>query len=234
MRETSELYRTLLADPSHSKEIKLDIEGVTYTQSNIISVSITGGLFSSPGIGNCTSRQADISILPIGEIPRQAKIKPYVRLVKGDQASEWLQKGEFFISTRKRDKVSGVTQITAFDAMLKAEEVWLDETHGTANWPMPQSEAVDDISNKLGVGVDSRTYDRLSTVFPVELPIGEDGEYSMREVLSYIAISCAGNWILTDEGKLLLIKYGDIPPESSLLITSVGEAIAFGEVRLVV
>ena len=56
----------------------------------------------------------------------------------------------------------------------------------------------------------------------------------MREILSYIAVSNAGNWIITDAGKLLLVGYGDLPEETNFLVTERGEAILFGEVRLLV
>lgn len=56
----------------------------------------------------------------------------------------------------------------------------------------------------------------------------------MREVLGYIAVSNAGNWIITDEGKLLLVKFGDIPAETNYLVEEGGFAITFGGDRILV
>ena len=56
----------------------------------------------------------------------------------------------------------------------------------------------------------------------------------MREVLSGIAVSNCGNWIITDGGKLRLIVYGDIPAETNYLIDENGYAILFGGVRILV
>lgn len=232
MHNVSELYRSLLANKAHKKEVKLIIAGTEYSQKNIISVNVNGGLFDDVGIGNCLSREANIELFQISDIPKQAKIEIYVRLVCGESVSEWVPKGVFFISTRKKNKISNALQITAYDAMLKAEGTWLDGSHDPVSWPMPQQQAVQDIANKIGIGIDQRTI--LTSSFPVEFPVGEEGDYSMREVLANIAVSNAGNWIITDEGKLRLIKLGDIPDETSYLIDNNGSAILFGEVRLIV
>lgn len=232
MQTTSDLYKTLLRNQNHTKEIRLNIGGVKYGMGNIISCSTSGGIFSEPGIGNCTSRQIELEVLPIGTIPRQAKIQVFVRLVYGEQASEWIRKGVFFISTRKRNKLTGTLTITGYDAMLKAEQTWLTSDYDAENWPMTQSDAVSDIAGRIGVAVDSRTV--LSEEYPVEYPVGENGDLTMREVLSGIAVSNCGNWIITDAGKLRLIVYGDIPAETNYLIDENGYSILFGGVRILV
>ena len=232
MQTTSNLYKSLLQNPDHEKEIKMVIAGVEYGMNNIVSCSTSGGLFSEPGIGNCASRQIDLEVFPVGTIPRQAKIQAFVRLVYGEQASEWIPKGVFFISTRKRNKLTGTLTITGYDAMLKAEQTWLTSDYDAENWPMTQADAVSDIAGRIGVEVDSRTV--LSEEYPVEYPVGENGDLTMREVLSGIAVSNAGNWIITDAGKLRLIGYGDTPNETNLLVTEHGEAILFGGVRIIV
>lgn len=232
MQTTSDLYKSLLQNPDHEKETMLKIAGVEYGTDKIVSASPSGGLFSEPGIGNCTSRQIDLEVFPVGTIPRQAKIQAFVRLVYGEQASEWIPKGEFFISKRQKNKLTGSLKITGYDAMLKAEQTWLTSDYDAENWPMPQADAVDDIAYRMGVEVDSRTV--LSADFPVEYPVGENGDLTMREVLSGIAVSNCGNWIITDAGNLLLVRYGDIPEETSYLIEENGAAILFGEVRVLV
>ena len=232
MQTTSELYKQLLADPKHYKEVKVKIAGVEYGWGDLVSVATSGGLFTAPGIGNCASRQIDVTLLPLGDIPRQAKMEVYVRLVLGEQASEWIPKGVFFISQRKKDKRTGQLSITGYDAMLKAESVWITSDYDTENWPMSQQAAAEDIAYRIGVELDQRTV--LTTSFPVDYPVDENGDLTMREVLGYIAVSNAGNWIITDEGKLLLLKYGDVPPETYYLVEEGGSAITFGGDRILV
>lgn len=227
MQITSDLYKTLLRNQNHEKEIKLNIAGVEYGMGNIISCYTSGGIFSDPGIGNCTSRQIELEVLPVGTIPRQAKIQVFVRLVYGGQSSEWIPNGEFFISKRQKNKLTGSLKITGYDAMLKAEQIWLTADYATNVWPMSQADAVADIASRISVDIDSRTV--LSADYPVEYPTGENGDLTMREVLGYIATSNAGNWIITDDGKLRLIGYADTPAEDdeeSLNKTNLGNHVS--------
>lgn len=234
MHSVSDLWRMLLASPGHRKEVKLVIEGVTYGEDKIVdgSLRIDGGLYSDFGIGNCCARQIDFEIYPQGTIPRQAKIEVYVRLVLGEQASEWIPKGVFFFSTRKTDRVTGVLSVHGYDAMLKAEETWLDSSYDAKTWPMPAETAVADIAARMGVAVDSRTV--LDAAFPVQYPVDDKGDMTMREALGRIAVANAGNWIITDEGKLLLVWLNSMPAETNYLITETGSAITFGGVRILV
>lgn len=233
MHAVSDLFNQIFENPGHWTEVKLNIAGQEYTQSNIISVSISGGLFDSPGIGNVNARQIDMEIIPIGIIPRQAQIQVFARVCVDNLQSEWIPKGVFFFSTREMDKVSGILTVTGYDAMLKAENVWLNEDYVYDNWPMPQETAVADIAQRMGIEVDSRTV--LSDDFPVEYPVDEDGDLTMREALSFIAVSDAGNWIITDEGKLRLIRFDDLPEVEGVLVTEHGAPIVFaGEVTILV
>lgn len=233
MHAVSDLFNQIFENPGHWTEVKLNIAGQEYTQSNIISVSISGGLFDSPGIGNVNARQIDMEIIPIGTIPRQAQIQVFARVCVDNLQSEWIPKGVFFFSTREMDKVSGILTVTGYDAMLKAENVWLNEDYVYDNWPMPQETAVADIAQRMGIEVDSRTV--LSDDFPVEYPVDEDGDLTMREALSFIAVSDAGNWIITDEGKLRLIRFDDLPEVEGVLVTEHGAPVVFaGEVTILV
>lgn len=234
MHSVSDLWRTLLASPGHRKEVKLVIAGVTYGEDKIVdgSLRIDGGLYSDFGIGNCCARQIDFEIYPQGTIPRQAQIEVYVRLVLGEQVSEWIPKGVFFFSTRKTDRITGVLSVHGYDAMLKAEETWLDSSYDAETWPMPAATAVADIVSRMGVAVDSRTV--LDAAFPVQYPVDDEGDMTMREALGRIAVANAGNWIITDDGKLLLVGLNSMPEETNYLVTETGSAITFGGVRILV
>ena len=234
MHNVSDLWRTLLASPGHRKEVKLVIAGVTYGEDKIVdgSLRIDGGLYSDFGIGNCCARQIDFEIYPQGTIPRQAQIEVYVRLVLGEQVSEWIPKGVFFFSTRKTDRITGVLSVHGYDAMLKAEETWLDSSYDAETWPMPAETAVNDIAARMGVAVDNRTV--LDAAFPMQYPVDDEGDMTMREALGRIAVANAGNWIITDEGKLLLVGLNSMPKETNHLVTETGSAITFGGVRIFV
>lgn len=230
MHQTSELYRRLLRDPGHRKEMRVSIAGTDYGQDALLSLETSGGMFKEPDIGCCASRQIDLTLRQPGTIPRSAKIQVFVRLVLEDEASEWIPKGVFYISTRRLDKRTGFLELHGFDAMRRAGEVWDIDPH--ANWPMSQQEAVASIARQMGVEVDPRTV--LSNNFPVGYPVDENGDMAMQDVLEGIAVCNAGNWVITDEGKLLLLALGDIPPETSYLVTEHGRAITLGGVRILV
>lgn len=234
MHTVSDLWQQMLADPAHAVEAKLKIAGVEYGEDQIVrkSLMVYGGLYSTFGIGNCCARQIEFEIYPQGTIPRQAKIEVYMRLRLGEQVSEWIPKGVFFFSTRKIDRITGVLSVHGYDAMLKAEETWLDSSYDAKTWPMPAATAVADIAARMGVAVDSRTV--LDAAFPMQYPVDDKGDMTMREALGRIAVANAGNWTITDEGKLLLVGLNSMPAETHYLITETGRAITFGGVRILV
>lgn len=234
MHTVSDLWQQMLADPAHAVEAKLKIAGVEYGEDQIVrkSLMVYGGLYSTFGIGNCCARQIEFEIYPQGTIPRQAKIEVYMRLRLGEQVSEWIPKGVFFFSTRKTDRITGVLSVHGYDAMLKAEETWLDSSYDAKTWPMPAATAVADIAARIGVAVDSRTV--LDAAFPMQYPVDDKGDMTMREALGRIAVANAGNWTITDEGKLLLVGLNSMPAETHYLITETGRAITFGGVRILV
>ena len=245
MHVTSDLYKTILQTPGHEKEHRAFIAGVEqkilkkaetkYSNLNMPPL-VKGSLFvgSKPSVGGCVSRQIDIMIKPKGTIPRMAEIKLETRLVLKDfvtgeitSTSEWLPKGTFYIDTRQTDKVSGALIIHGYDAMLKAEQPFLTDTTED-DWPKPMDEVVAEIAQRMGVTVDSRT------VVSHTLQAGYPLEYTMREVLGFIASAHAGNWIITDAGELRLVGLADIPPETFYLVTEDGDAILFGDTRILI
>ena len=234
MHTVSDLWQQMLANPAHAVEAKLRIAGVEYGEDQIVrkSLMVYGGLYSTFGIGNCCARQIDFEIYPQGTIPRQAKIEVYMRLRLSEQVSEWIPKGVFFFSTRKTDRVTGVLSVHGYDAMLKAEQTWLDSSYDAETWPMPVWTAVNDIAARMGVAVDSRT--QLNAAFPMQYPVDDEGDMTMREALGRIAVANAGNWIITDDGKLLLVGLNSMPKETNYLVTETGSAITFGGVRILV
>ena len=232
MHTVSPLYREIYENPRHRKEVMVVISGQMYTEENIVSGRISGGLYDKPSVGNCVSRKLELEIIPLGNIPRSAKIEVFVRLVLDDKKSERLPKGVFFVSRRRQDKATGAIRFECYDAMLRAEQTWIDESYSAVNWPQTQEWAVNDIAKRMGVEPDPRNV--YNEAFPVEYAVDQDGDMSMREVLSAIAVADAGNFVITDDGHLRLIGYNDIPPETSLLITEHGDYITFGGDRIIV
>ena len=232
MHTTSALYQRLLRDERHRKEFMVQIAGVAYGQDRLIDLETHGGIFDEPDIGSCVSRQIDLTLRAPGTIPRGAKINVFVRLTLEREVSEWIPKGEFFFSTRKTDKRTGHMTVHGFDAMRRTGETWLTPDYDRRSWPMPPMEAARDIAGRIDVELDPRT--ALDPAFPVGYPVDENGDLAMDDILSGLAVANAGNWIITDEGKLLFLRLGDIPPETNYLVDEYGDAITFGGVRILV
>ena len=117
--------------------------------------------------------------------------------------------------------------IHGYDAMLKAEQTFLTETTED-DWPKPMDEVVAEIAKRMGVTVDRRS------VVSHTLEAGYPLEYTMREVLGYIASAHAGNWIVTDAGELRLVGLADLPAETFYLVTEDGDVILFGDTRILI
>lgn len=181
-------------------ETKVSIAGVEYNESEIVSVSTRAALFANDtiSIGGCVAKEIDLVVVPKGEIPRMAEIKVFVRPVMDGIETAWLQKGVYYIDTRKEDLVYGTLTIHGYDAMLKAEQVYFAESN-TELWPLPMRSVAESIAARMGVSIDARTV--VSDAFEVVYP----GDYTMREILGYIAAAHAGNWIISDTGDLRLV-----------------------------
>jgi hypothetical protein len=209
-------------------EYQVDIGGTMYGMKDIQSCTIERPLFDKLSVGNACSAELDISLWPTSTIPRMATIKPYARK---ESSEAWTQLGVFYTDTREVS--NGLMSIVAYDAMLKGEATWLTSDYDTDDWPKSQDDSVQDIAGRLGVEVDSRTV--LSDKYPVDYPIDEDGEKTMRQVLCEIAAANGGNWVITNEGKLLLVPLFDsMPEETNYLVSEGGDAITFGGVRILV
>ena len=76
----------------------------------------------------------------------------------------------------------------------------------------------------------SLIFERMDNGYMFPLPVG----YSSREVLGIIAASYGGNFVISDDGQLLLIRLSDLPRETNYLITEFGDVILFGTDRILV
>ena len=221
---TSELWKTLWRTPGTEREYGFDINGVWYGPEQEVSHSVNSGLYEKFGFGNATTASLTLSLFA-DSVPRGATIKRFIRLRNGNQVSEWLPKGVFFASRRSED--DGRWTVEAFDAMRKSEVIW--DPDQSLNFPLSMPNAVKEFARIMGVEVDPRT--QLNAAYTIDYPAND---YTIRDELRFIAAAHAGNWVITDVGKLLLVPLLSIPEETNYLVTEHGDAITFGGVRILV
>ena len=203
-------------------EYKADIAGTAYGMNDIQSAEIEQPLFEKLSVGNTCNAKLTIVIWPLGEIPRMAQIKPYCREAGTE---DWIQLGVFFISTRK--EIDDKLEIVAYDCMLKSEREW--EPDQSLEFPMTMGAAAAEIARLMDTELDPRC--SFNDSYTVDYPANG---YAMRDILEFIATAHAGNWIVTNEGKLLLVPIYSIPPETNYLINEKGRAITFAGVKILV
>lgn len=216
MRSTSALYKSILADSKHVKQVKVSADEAEFLDGDICGLSVHGVLYdgNGPAIGCAVCREIDLSILSDGSsIPRMAEICVSVRLalLDGDGAvesvSEWLPKGTFYIDTRELDASGEVLTIHGYDSMLKGEQPYF-EGKITGTWPKAETEVMSEVCRRLGVMLDSRTELDDSRMIPA--PVG----LTVREVAAGIAASHAANCTITDENTLALVPM--VPKDSGI------------------
>ena len=227
MQTVSALYQQIMSG-EHYAERKINIAGTDYGEDTIVSLTTTGGLFADGtlSVGSAVSREINLSLWNVSTtIPKMAKLIPYYRLSNGTQTSEWIQKGVYYIDTRSVD--SGLLTIHGYDDMLKAEQIWTPDQ--SLEFPMPMTQVVDIIANIMGVEIDARTV--LNSSYTVDYPAND---YTLRDVLRFIAAAHGGNWIMSDAGELWLVGLNTLPPETNYLCDEDGDWITFGGDRILV
>lgn len=199
-QKTSALWKSLWNDQDTKRVFYFDIAGKIYGEDEIVDHSVKSALFEDFSIGNATTASLHLVLAPKDmsvEIPRGAKIKRFVKLVNGSQESEAIPKGVFYINRRSSDGYQ--LTLEAFDPMRKADNIW--EPAQDLKFPMPMQKAVDIIADMIGVEVDKRN--EINPDFTIDYP---DSNTSLRDILCWIAAANGGNFIISDAGKLYLVK----------------------------
>lgn len=259
MQDTSALYKSIIADDNHWFEATVVIgEGgdlVTefgdtilfggtaivvsrtgpdsgYSENQLFSISTSTQMFGNdPEIGKAIAQEINLKMFqPAGDLPPMAVVIPYVRACTAEQQSEWIQQGVFYIDTRETsDNDDDLTVITihGFDAMLMTEQ---DYASTALDWPATDIDIVNEIASKIGVSVDERTAEIMQGGYTFPLPTN----YTLREMLGYIASMYLGCFIMSEVGQLRLVSLLELPSETNLLIDQLGDYITFGGDRIVV
>lgn len=224
------LYNAIISG-EYGTVTAVKINGVMYSESEIVSVAtLVDTADAATLVGNAVSGSVDIKMIkPDTDIPRMAKIEVLAKVTDGLRESDYLPMGVFYVDTRSEthsDTGLDYLTLSGYDSMLKADQAY----SSGLTFPATDIAVVRDIAAHMGVGIDPRTVDIIVNRYAIQLP----SQFTMREVLAYIAAMYAGNFIINPAGNLRLVRINEMPKETNYLITESGNAITFGEVRILV
>lgn len=205
-----------------------------YGEELLISMEQKQPLLSdSPDVGKTCAGEINVEMIhPYGDIPKRALLRPYIRAANENAASEWLPQGKYYIDKRSEGEIGDRTKLTlhGYDGMLLLEVDYPAES--SLNWPASDIEVLKEISDAVGISLDSRVYQIVTSSYEIPYPAG----YSCREVIGYIGAMYTGSWAMTATGELMLVTLTGLPKETNYLIVggSDNRAITFGGVRILV
>lgn len=207
-----------------------------YQEDMLLSVAVSNAMFvGTPVLGKCVSAEVDVEMyVPPMIIPRMAQVRVFNRIFNDSLKSGWLNQGTFFIDTREVSKnLNGfdTLKIHGYDAMLKTEQAYVWGLSAGAT----DVDVLNDIASQLQFTIDSRTFDIMTNGYTIDSE--QVGQYTIREMLSFIAGAYAGSFIFTPNNELRLVQLTSVPEETNYLAVFEGAAIyalTFGGDRILV
>ena len=190
--------------------------GNTYASANIVSGTLTDGVYQQASFGNCISRQLNLRLWNV-TLDTTSPIVLSCIEVAADETETAHAVGTFYIDTVSTSPYSEYTEVTAFDAMLKTEAVYMKEGTWTAT---TASAVISEIMSSIGItSMDSASasYFTQNDIAIDQAPsIGENGT-TMRQMLSMIGCLYGGNWVIDNSNLLSFVPlYGQIKMVSSV------------------
>lgn len=117
MQDTSQIenFDSIVTSGDYFTEVKLNLNGVDYYESDLFDLSTSYALFTdTPSVGNCYSAEIDVTMVMPNNvvIPRMAVLKPYVRLYSESGKRYVVNNGVFTSKTGSVDnEVADFTDI---------------------------------------------------------------------------------------------------------------------------
>lgn len=236
MRDLGYLWQSYQLEALSSRnwnyKMRVWINDVLYDSHNVYSDFKKDFKMFSDGftIGSCPSGYFEFTARDQNAyIPKNSEVRFEIKISGERGDTEWFPFGTYFIDNRAHGKSTITFQ--CYDRMLLAEQNFWDayikvtgDTSAKALRPeMKMSRAVDIICKTLGTTLDPRSQIFNDTTIKVEV------DYTCREVLKAIAISNAGNFLMTDEDKLRLLVLtndsgGSIESRNDFLVLTMSDS----------
>nr|DAE48775.1 MAG TPA: Tail fiber family protein [Caudoviricetes sp.] len=195
MYTTSTAYKTEIQKRSRAFECRVTIGDRVFTNNEVQSIDLSGGIQDVFSIGNTPSMCLELVLRNTTDtIFTTNSVKVEIGLKIGSTI-EYIPLGIFNIEDIKKDDYT--TKFTCYDNMTKFEIAYFSSL---GDKPTLQ-QVVNELASKTGVqftgSLPSYTVKKLEG-------------FTCREVLGYVASLCGGNAIITREGKFTIVYPTDI------------------------
>ena len=206
MRTTSDTWKQFIKDDDWTFIASLKVGDTEYTE--ITTPTITrNAIPSAMTCGSCVSATLSVSVYTDDTFDPTVPIVVLGKIAQagteGYNYSEQLEFGTFYIDTQTKTS-DGYVELSCYDAMLKANATYMDASSISSGFPKDMADAVDEIAELIGVEVDDRTELLTGDDYLIQFETG----VTAQTVLEQIANCNGGNWIITEDNKLRLIKIG--------------------------
>jgi hypothetical protein len=192
MYPASELFQRLIKNPMREFDTKVIINGVEHGSNEIVEWDIVETITESESytIGNAIPTKFELKLYTQSIFPPNAEMKPYIRLID----TEWIPLGVFYVDSRKKSE-GGIWEFVCYDKLMQANQPWETELY----LPASMFQVVEEICDVLEIQLAPDT----SLMFEVPLVTHE---FTMRQVLGYIAGCQGANAKINRNGELAFIK----------------------------
>ena len=264
MQYTSDTFDEILASGDYESEVKVVINGVTYTEDQLLDVSITREVFGGSDLTIGSACVASCSITLISDTMSGRELS--ATIPRGSRVEIWERINGWSMSTENA-AVVGAARVGAAIVGLAAEYLprnseWLlqgvffIDTRDASSW---EGRLVIDGLDRMALAdgnypsgdvnwpkSDKQVVNLIAGYIGVDVDssitnlinrnyqIPLIASYTMREVLQYIGAMYCGNFIINKVGDLQFLSLTGLPAETNLLVTQVGNPITFGGVSILV
>jgi len=192
MYPASEMFQRLIKNPMREFDTKVIINGVEHGSNEVVEWDIMETITESESytIGNAIPTKFELKIYTQSIFPTNAEMKPYIRLID----TEWIPLGVFYVDSRKESE-GGIWEFVCYDKLMQANQPWETELY----LPASMFQVVEEICDVLEIQLAPDT----SLMFEVPLVTHE---FTMRQVLGYIAGCQGANAKINRNGELAFIK----------------------------
>lgn len=192
MYPASDLFQRLIKNPMREFDTKVIINGVEHGSNEVVEWDIMETITESESytIGNAIPTKFELKLYTQSIFPTNAEMKPYIRLID----TEWMPLGVFYVDSRKESE-GGIWEFVCYDKLMQANQPWETELY----LPASMFQVVEEICDALEIQLAPDT----SLMFEVPLVTHE---FTMRQVLGYIAGCQGANAKINRNGELAFIK----------------------------